>query len=342
MSQTPLPDDSQEPLRVRLMSQRGRFDELNLRRRMPGGRLDHGDFVFDLDGELPADVVVIQNYLRYDETISAREGYIWKWDNEPIVARPIVPGYDRVFTHLYLPEHRNVETAPPILDWWIGKSYDELNSLSPPEKTSSISAIASTKVDIPGHRIRNNFIKVAAERISELEVFGHGRALELNDKWEGLSPYRYSIAIENSSKPDYWSEKIADCFLSYTVPIYFGATNIGDYFPEESYIWIDIEEPEEAIGIIRNELAGTRWDARLEAVKEARRRVLEEYSFFAQISSRVRAEASAICAASRTERLVHGRRTKPGGWLRGRGLWGNIRAKWERRRQRIYRKAGAS
>ena len=263
------------------MSQRGRFDEQDLRRRMPGGRLEHEDFVFDLDGELPADVVVIQNYLRYDEKVSAREGYIWKWDNEPIIARPIAPGYDRVFTHLHLPNSRIVETAPPILDWWVGKNYDELASLSPPEKTSSISAIASTKVAIPGHRMRNDFIEVAAKRIPELEVFGHGRPLELNDKWEGLGTYRYSIAIENSSKPDYWSEKIADCFVSYTVPFYFGATNIGDYFPEESYIWLPIDEPELAIDIIHKELAEDGWDTRLEALKEARQRVLYKYSFFA-------------------------------------------------------------
>ncbi len=321
------------------MSQRGRFDEHDLRRRMPGGTFDHGDIVFDLDGKQPADVVVIQNYLRYDEKVTAREGYIWKWDNEPLVSRPIAPGYDRVYTHLDLADEASAHTAPPILDWWVGKSFDELESLQPPKKTKPLSAIASTKVDIPGHRARHEFIERAIAAISELEVFGHGRPQQLDDKWDGLGPFRYSLAIENTSKPDYWSEKIADCFVSYTVPFYFGATNIDEYFPDGSYIWLPINQPERAIDIIAETLASDDWAARLEAVTEARRRILHQYSFYAQITSRVRAEADQIRQANRSERLVHGRRTKPGGWLRGKGVIGNIQAKQERRRQRLQRQA---
>lgn len=324
------------------MSQRGRFDEDDLRRRFPGGELDHGAIIFDLDGELPADVVVIQNYLRYDQKVTAREGYIWKWDNEPIVSRAIVPGYDRVYTHLDLRGNKIARTAPPILDWWIGKSYDELATLEPPEKTHALSAIASTKVDIPGHRARYEFIERALRDIPQLEVFGHGRDRQLDDKWDGLGPYRFSLAIENMSKPDYWSEKIADCFLSYTVPLYFGATNISGYFPEGSYIWLPIDDPERAIGVIRDAMDNDDWSSRLEALREARRRVLEQYSFFAQISSRVAVEADTIRRTKITTRLVHGRRTKPGGWLRGKGLMGNIKARQERRRQRVLRRQHSS
>lgn len=318
------------------MSQRGRFDEQNLRRRMPGGALDHGDIVFDLDGNEPADVVVIQNYLKYDERVTAREGFIWKWDNEPIVARPVAPGYDRVYTHLELPGKSVVHKAPPILDWWVGKSFDELVALQPPQKTHPISAIASTKVDIPGHRARHDFLDRAMRAIPELEIFGHGREQTLDDKWEGLGRYRYSIAIENTSKPDYWTEKIADCFVTYTVPLYFGATNINRYFPTGSYIWLPIDQPETAIDVIRETLSADNWGSRLEAVKTARESILNRYSLFAQISSRVRAESEAIRGAKRVARLVHGRRNKPGGWLRGQGLVTNIQAKRERARHRNF------
>ena len=306
---------------------------------MPGGRFDHGDVVFDLVGDEPADVVFIQNYLRYDQKVTAREGYIWKWDNEPLVARPVAPGYDRVYTHLDLPTEKVVHRAPPVLDWWVGKSFDELASLTPPEKPRAISAIASTKSYIPGHRLRLEFIDRVAREFPELDLFGHGREKSIDDKWEGIAPYRYSLAIENTSKPDYWTEKIADCFVSYTVPLYFGATNIDEYFPKESYIWLPIDQPDRAIDIIASTLADDDWSSRLEAVTEARRRILYDYSFFAQISSRVRAEAEAIRSARRTERLVHGRRNKPGGWLRGKGLLGNLEARRERRRQRLLRQA---
>jgi hypothetical protein len=40
----------------------------------------------------------------------------------------------------------------------------------------------------------------------------------------------FHICIENTSIPNYFSEKILDCFLTKTVPIYCGCPNIGDFF----------------------------------------------------------------------------------------------------------------
>ena len=323
-----------DPIRVRLMSQRGPFNEEEFRRRLPGGSLDQGDFIFDLVGDKPADVVVIQNYLKYDTRVTAREGYIWKWDNEPIVATPIARGYDRVYTHLDLPQSTIAHTAPPVLDWWVGKTFDELEGLEPPSKTEKISAIASTKTDIPGHIARHDFLRRVEREVAEVHLFGHGRPRELVDKWDGLAPYEFSIAIENTSKPDYWSEKIADCFLSYTVPLYFGATNIDQYFPKDSYIWLPLDEPDRAVKVIRDTMSSVSWASRLDALHAAREKILKKYSFVGQVGSRVRAEAEQIRAINRTERLVHGRRTKKGGRIRGVGIVGNISARIERNRQR--------
>jgi len=320
-----------------MLSQRGPFNEEILGRKMPGGSLHHDDVIFDIEGDEPADVVFIQNYLRYDQKISARRGYVWKWHNEPIVRRPIEKGIDRVYTHLHLPGHPEAHTAPPVLDWWVDKTFDELDNLEAPEKHRDLSAIASTKVDIPGHVQRNEFVTMLEAEFPDVDIFGHGRARSLDDKWDGIAPYRYSIAIENTSKDDYWTEKIADCFLSYTVPLYFGATNISDYFPADSYIWLPIDNPEHAIEVVRQTLTSDNWPDRLEALREARHRILHRYSLYAQLSSKVRAEADQIRSAPRMERVVHGRRTKPGGWIRGLGIIGNIRARIERRRQRKKR-----
>jgi hypothetical protein len=40
----------------------------------------------------------------------------------------------------------------------------------------------------------------------------------------------FHICIENTSIPNYFSEKILDCFLTRTIPIYIGCYNIGTYF----------------------------------------------------------------------------------------------------------------
>lgn len=311
------------------MSQRGLRDEDALARHMPGSSLDHGDIRFTIQDE-PADVIVVLNYLKYDTHLTARDGYLWNWHNEPIVRTPFGKGFDRIFTHHSSNDPRT-HIAPPILDWWIDKTYDQLVQMSPPIKQAKLSAIASTKEMIEGHKLRNSFMNILEQDFPEVSVFGEGRANQLEDKWAGLGPFEFSVAIENTSKPDYWTEKIADCFLSYAVPVYFGATNLDKYFPEKSFIWLPLGSRQDAIAVIEKVLHENSWTERNQAVTEARRQVLETYSLFGQIASRVRSEAEDIRGSKITTKLVHGRRVRKGGWVRGKGLLGNFEA-WKNRR----------
>ena len=47
---------------------------------------------------------------------------------------------------------------------------------------------------------------------------------------------QYGVAIENFSHRGWFSEKILDCFLLKTIPIYWGCSNIGDFFNKEGII----------------------------------------------------------------------------------------------------------
>ena len=46
----------------------------------------------------------------------------------------------------------------------------------------------------------------------------------------------FSIAIENASCKTYFTEKLLDCFATGTIPVYYGAPNIGDYFNKNGII----------------------------------------------------------------------------------------------------------
>lgn len=320
---------------VRLLSQRELPSDTELSSHMPGSTLEQGDIRFTTRDE-PADVIVVINYLRYDTPLTARRGYVWTWHNEPIVRMPFPKGYDRVYSHVHTADSR-LRTAPPVLDWWLQKSFDELSELKPPRKSRLMSAIASTKQMIPGHDRRNAFINTLQKDFPEVEIFGRGRPMQLVNKWDGMGDYKFSIAIENTSTPDYWTEKIADCFLSYTVPLYFGATNIDHYFPRDSFIWLPIEEPERALDVIRDTLNAGLWEERLPALREARERVLHRYSLFGQVSAAVRSAREDILNAPLQRVRVHGRRTRRGGWIRGRGVLGNVSSQIEKYRVRHYR-----
>lgn len=100
-----------------------------------------------------------------------------------------------------------------------------------------------------GHILRMKFLEhMQREGFPQLDLYGR-RQLEdipyyegeINYYWDGLRDYRYKLAIENYNGPNYFSEKIVDAWLSWSMPIYWGCTNSSEFVPEDSYVYIDIE-----------------------------------------------------------------------------------------------------
>ncbi|KKS75562.1 hypothetical protein A3J20_03575 [Candidatus Gottesmanbacteria bacterium RIFCSPLOWO2_02_FULL_42_29] len=172
--------------------------------------------------------------------------------------------------------------SQPALPWHINRSYDELVEMKPPPKIKNLSFITSAKKDFTGQLDRITFLKRIREKIP-FDLYGKG-FLYLSDKWNGLAPYKYSLAIENYSGPYYWSEKLADCFLSFTMPIYYGCTNIFDYFPRESMVLIDINE-KDIDRKIKEITKSNLWKKNREAIAYSRELILNKYQFFPYMTS---------------------------------------------------------
>jgi hypothetical protein len=231
-------------------------------------------------------------------------------------------GFDRVITSQHDLRHPVVTHTQTGLPWLLRRSFDELLPFPSVQKTGDISVISSTKTTTRGHRQRLAFVRELARQVP-VEVFGRGfRSLE--DKWEGLAPFRFSIAIENSRHEHYWTEKFADCVLAGTVPVYHGCPNIQDYFSPDAYLKLDIHDVPTAIQTVKNLLvdAPVEYDRRLPALVEARRLVLHEYNLFNLITHLATADATAPRAKEK-------RTLKPEpqpGWLKKR--WTRACRKW--------------
>jgi len=176
--------------------------------------------------------------------------------------------------------HDRLHLSHTALPWFVNRSYDQLVRSPFPEKKKTLSVICSMKRSMKWHRQRNAFV-AALEAAPELDIdiFGRG-SVPLEDKWDGLGPYRFSIAMENSFSPDYWTEKIGDCFLAGTVPIYAGCPNLGDYFPSESFVVIQLKDIEGSIRKIREIIARENYEKRLTALRAAKDLVLNRYNLF--------------------------------------------------------------
>lgn len=116
----------------------------------------------------------------------------------------------------------------PLAYSWVDKSI-VINK----KKDKLISLIASSKHKMPGHKFRHEIINTMPEE--SFDVIGKGYKPFIN-KEDGLSPYMYSIVIENCQETDYFTEKIVDCFMCGTIPLYWGADNIGQYFDSKGII----------------------------------------------------------------------------------------------------------
>jgi len=178
--------------------------------------------------------------------------------------------------------------------WFYGLSetraltYDEMRHAAPPPKPRLISTVCSSKQQRHTlHFDRYTFTQRLAAALPELEVFGHG-VRDMADKAEALDPYRYHVAIENQVCPHYWSEKLADALLGFTLPFYCGCPNVADYFDPACLIPIDIGAFDASLATIREALATDQYQKRLPAIIEARRLVLEEHNLFALLNRIIR------------------------------------------------------
>ncbi|TMV10373.1 hypothetical protein FGK63_02010 [Ruegeria sediminis] len=109
-----------------------------------------------------------------------------------------------------------------------------------PEKKEMASLIASSKRDTEGHRLRHSIVDWVQRTGQNVEVMGRGYA-PFEDKADGLAPYRYSVVIENTREPNYFTEKLIDAILCDTVPIYWGCPNIERFMDPSGMILCNSE-----------------------------------------------------------------------------------------------------
>lgn len=129
------------------------------------------------------------------------------------------------------------------------------------KKEKICSTIVSSKRYTPGQQLRHVAVKMYG---SKMDAMGGGYK-KIGEKIVGLKDYMFSLTIENSSIENYFTEKIMDCFMTGTIPIYWGCKNISQFFnPTGILIFNSIKELED----IFFSLSEAEYKKRLPAVKE--------------------------------------------------------------------------
>jgi len=161
---------------------------------------------------------------------------------------------------------------------WLNEIYRNIWT-----KTKICSFFVSNKQITSGHKLRfyiANMIKYY--NINFIDIYGgnyiplqftktkafdkdHNPQHISNQKILGLKEYMFSIVIENCREDYYFTEKIIDCFLSGTIPIYYGCPSIGKFFNEKGII--TFSNPKECYNIIQT-LSKEKYNDMLPYIKE--------------------------------------------------------------------------
>jgi len=142
------------------------------------------------------------------------------------------------------------------------------------EKSKDVSFWASVRKTAPGHYARHEFYEIYSDQNAnwatpykgdvQVDCYGqlpHNYAATMLDC---LRDYRFQIVMENNISDTYFTEKLIDCLVTGTVPVYRGTRKVGKFFDLEGIIHFDtIEELFELLPTLTPEL----YRKKIEAVR---------------------------------------------------------------------------
>jgi hypothetical protein len=218
-------------------------------------------------------------------------------------------------SHRFLSQFGTVVTSDPLClhehvipenvhSWWTGldvsiinkkhiikfdrsKNYEYYNDLPLlPLNKRTVASITSSKNILPGHLERDSILKFLekSNKYFNLELWGRGSSRPFLAKDQVLMSAPFHLAIENTIQKSYWTEKLADCFLCGTRPIYLGDPTILEQFPLKSIAAIPISFSHKQILEYIADVVDNPQNYFCDiALREARSLILDKYNLLVRI-----------------------------------------------------------
>jgi len=161
--------------------------------------------------------------------------------------------------------------------------FDALAALARGEKTHALSAVVSMKTQLRKHRVRVEFTEALGGRLGD-RLIRYGQGLKpIGDKADAILPYTHHLVVENNDEDNFFTEKLTDAYLGWSMPIFSGCQNIEGFFPAEALRRFDIyatDAVDRVVAALDAPVTPSQWAA----IGQARVAVLERYNIFARLS----------------------------------------------------------
>jgi GR25 family glycosyltransferase involved in LPS biosynthesis len=178
------------------------------------------------------------------------------------------------------------------VEWHLSLRYDELGDRAI-HKTKDLSSVTSGRIADHGQRLRVAFLHHLEAHGVDVDIYGRDNSqgfrgylgvLPPYTKDDGILPYRYTLAAENTAEPNYFTEKIVDAILGETLCFYWGCPNLESYFDPDSFIRLPLDDLDASRRIVADAINSQVWAERLDVIRAQKQRILEEYQVFPTIA----------------------------------------------------------
>lgn len=193
------------------------------------------------------------------------------WLREPYCLHPET--YEKAFLNLpkfrfiltyYQPylnfSSKNFRFIPYAGTWIARRDW----SIKP--KTKLCSMLIGTKMSTDGHRIRHDIadmIELEGYNVDFYGVRGEPVSYGQEAKYKVLADYCFSIVTETCREDNLFTEWLLDCLALGTIPIFWGAPNIHQFFEAQGILQFDtVDRLEKAL----TRLSTALWAEKLSAV----------------------------------------------------------------------------
>jgi hypothetical protein len=207
----------------------------------------------------------------------------------------------------------NSQFEAPFLPWMVNANHESIfephdrdmlffRGLEHLPKNRPLSILCSSRDYRPEYRLRLEFARYLKNYFREdLDWFGNG-VNRIEEKWDGLAPYSRTIVLENRADRGIYTEKILDPFLSMTVPIYWGDTNVSQKLPIGREQILDIRNFRESRETIRKLIDSPVSEKDHDRLLQGKQKVLGPLHFLSRIA-RI-AERTSLKCDSQTRRAL--------------------------------------
>lgn len=214
----------------------------------------YGWFEIDKLKNVPNDTIIcVDRYLSNPST-SNRHWFIQVEPEAIIPQQDFLIQYSKHYEKILTFNQKILDNCPNAIKYVYGTTWITEKNIDVSLKKFKLSSITGHKQWAPGHMFRIDLYKhqtlctvpsvfYRSDKIGSL----HNNPILGSSKFPLFETFQFSLVIENSRQINYFTEKLCDCLITKTIPIYYGAPNIAEYFDTTGWIILDNENVDEAI-----------------------------------------------------------------------------------------------